>query len=188
MKILRPGCKLDEFSVALLRSPEASRTRLSIVCSTVFQSSLHELISYFPKLIRLNGTCSFYGNTSNLLGLYQKIQIKNVDQDRPVYKRTQNTFDGDEVYLFYNNKFGEWQIAPNVNGSGIWLFIKSNGKSFIILDFEYCLYAFLLRTSALTPLMIQKTIQSEEVDWTEADPEGGWSIRPASITIKTAAK
>ena len=132
LKILRSGCKLDEFSVALLRSPESGRTRLSLVFSTVFQLSLHELISYFPKLIRLNGTCSFYGNTSNLLGLYQKIRIKNFDQDRPVYKRTQNTFDGDEVYLFYNNKFGEWQIAPNVNGSGIWLFIKSNGKSFII--------------------------------------------------------
>ena len=89
---------------------------------------MHELISYFPKLIRINGTCSFYGNTSNLLGLYQKIRIKNFDQDRPVYKRTQNTFDGDEVYLFYNNKFGEWQIAPNVHGSGIWLFIESNGN------------------------------------------------------------
>ena len=101
---------------------------MSFVCSTVFKLSLHELISYFPKLIRLNGSCSFYGNTSNLLGLYQKIQIKNFDQDRPVYKRTQNTFDGDEVYLFYNNKFGEWQISPSVNGSGIWLFIKSNGN------------------------------------------------------------
>ena len=127
LKIPRPGCKLGEFSVARSRSPESGRTGLSFVCSTVFQLSLHELISYFPKRIRLNGTCSFFGNTSNLLGLYQKIQIKNFDQDRPVYKRIQNTFDGDEVYLFYNNKFGEWQIAPNVNGSGIWLFIKSNG-------------------------------------------------------------
>ena len=188
LKIPRSGCKHGEFSVARPRSPESGRTGVFLVCSTLFQLSLHELISYFPKLIRLNGTCSFFGNTSNLLGLYRKIQIKNFDQDRPVYKRTQNTFDGDEVYLFYNNKFGEWQIAPNVNGSGIWLFIKSNGKSFIILDFEYWLYAFLLRTLALTPLMIQKTIQSEEVDWTEADPKGGWSIRPASITIKTAAK
>ena len=102
-------------------------TRLVIVIN-LLKSSLHELISYFPNLIRIGGNCSFYGNTSNLLGLYQKTRIKNFDQDRPVYKRIQNTFDGDEVYLFYNNKFGEWQIAPNINGSGIWLFIKSNGE------------------------------------------------------------
>ena len=46
---------------------------------------------------------------------------------------------------------------------------------------------FIVQFKALTPVMIRKTIQSEEVDWTEADPEGGWSIRPASITIKPAS-